>query len=371
MIARLRVLLPFSLFISIEEEIKQFKFKYEDYEIIVYPPFQANVNLEFLNITSSSSVSKVIDQLKPVSSPIICENIKINEQSSIETNLLQIDFCKSDFDRQSIPVSDNPFIDFAFQVLNDILTRTKTVIQDGKIKPMTTQSCQWKINYLDDEEEELPRDPKLIRRQFSSQLTFNIATLTQNTWEQIRKLPFEYEQLIHNDLLLDAESSLPDMQSAILLASAGLEVLIGYALNVLVKESSMPDFTWKWISDRDNDSRKQPSVAEEYDVLLKTFSDKSLKDEPELWKAFKSLRQVRNSLIHEGKMIIKEKNSQRNVTMEDVRGFIGSCKKITEFVENLLPPKHCCPKNKEPIKIEFTKILLDSKNSNIGQSENS
>jgi len=56
---------------------------------------------------------------------------------------------------------------------------------------------------------------------------------------------------------------------------------------------------WSWINKRE-EHRQEPTVSEQYDVLLKFFTGHSLKDVSPLWEAFQNLKQARNRFVHEG-----------------------------------------------------------------------
>jgi hypothetical protein len=51
--------------------------------------------------------------------------------------------------------------------------------------------------------------------------------------------------------------------------------IIAGLLAALVEDINTPDHLWEWINDRDNDHYKQPSVAEQFDTLLRVITGHS------------------------------------------------------------------------------------------------
>jgi hypothetical protein len=97
----------------------------------------------------------------------------------------------------------------------------------------------------------------------------------------------------------------------------------------------LPDGLWKWIKKRDHWS-KEPSVGEEFDVLLRILGGRSLKEaEPALWQKFKELRDARNKVAHEGKAIIGKKP----VDSEKAQSLVEDADTIIKWVEALLPER--------------------------------
>ena len=56
---------------------------------------------------------------------------------------------------------------------------------------------------------------------------------------------------------------------------------------------------WRWINQR-GDWRREPTVEEQYDTLLKVLTGHTLKEDQDLWELFKHLKTARNSFVHEG-----------------------------------------------------------------------
>jgi hypothetical protein len=112
-----------------------------------------------------------------------------------------------------------------------------------------------------------------------------------------------------------------------------LEIYIQWALDVLHKERPLPTGLWDWINDRGGFWLKNPSVEEQFDVLLRVLTGRSLKEEPQLWTRFLELRTARNSLAHKGAARLAGKL----VDAGKARELVDNANKIIKWVESLLP----------------------------------
>jgi hypothetical protein len=130
-------------------------------------------------------------------------------------------------------------------------------------------------------------------------LRVSFVGLTPKMWAAVYELPPEYEPLLWDVLLLDAQGELPRIGTAIVLAATALEVFVARILDQLAAEHAIPKEFWALINDR-ADYRQEPTLVEQYDTLLKFFTTHSLKEEAVLWEAFRNLKQARNRFVHEG-----------------------------------------------------------------------
>jgi hypothetical protein len=123
---------------------------------------------------------------------------------------------------------------------------------------------------------------------FNIPLRFHATCVTQEVWDCIRSLPIDFSLHTWDALLLDAVSLLPDVAPAIVVANAALETFIPWALNQLHDGKKFPPKLWSWIHNR-GDWYKEPSVEDQFDTLLEVLSGRSLKEDKDLWEAFKNL----------------------------------------------------------------------------------
>jgi len=117
--------------------------------------------------------------------------------------------------------------------------------------------------------------------------------------------------------------------------------------------SVVPRSLWTWINDR-GDYRKEPSVLDQYDTLLKVFTGRSLRDEAELWEALRNIKDARNSFVHEGKAMI----GKRDVSLADARALLAKAERIVQWVELFLPETARRPRLTQTIRIAVKKSTV-------------
>jgi hypothetical protein len=116
---------------------------------------------------------------------------------------------------------------------------------------------------------------------------------------------------------------------------------------------------WDWINNR-GDFLKQPSVRERFDSLLIAISRQSLKDEPELWEAFRNLQQARNKFAHEGTATI----GGVPVDYQKAAQLLMQAGKIVDWIEGQLPPALRTPTfENETVQVETTIMLVGAESA--------
>jgi hypothetical protein len=229
-------------------------------------------------------------------------------------------------------------VDTLFEIVNSLVHRLRSVGRASGIHPIVKETSCWRIEFLTDAGEVLAPEPGLSRARNGAAFKFQITGFTEPFWQAATGLPREFRTKAWETLLLDAEDQLPGIATAVVLAAAALETLIGSALAAMAPADRVPAELWAFIDDR-GDYRKEPSVTERYDQLLHALTGHSLKERPELWKAFQNLRKARNSLMHEGVLAI----SGAAVTRDQGFALIGRAKEIADWLEGLLPPSERRP----------------------------
>jgi hypothetical protein len=204
--------------------------------------------------------------------------------------------------------------------------------------------------YLNDDETELAKDEKLIRGRGTQQFSFSWIALNKDVWNDIFSLGPGYEPLAWQDLLLDAMEQMSNVDHGIVLAATAMEVFIASTLDRLAEAKEIDPILWRFINERD-DPYKEPSVEEQYDVILKYLIGHSLKEEHDLWEAFKNLKNARNSFVHEG----VAKVGGKPITENEGRRLIIAASNITAKVRDWLPRECQWPVFKHEIKVEVTK----------------
>jgi hypothetical protein len=285
-------------------------------------------------------ISDIVFALHPADSPTIDTTVRLDGQPTVRANVVQIDVSKPDFDRRrnaaETPDADDPPIDVLFEVVNSVLHRLRSLLRSPVVHPITKRGAIWRLEFLTDTEERVPEEKGKFKARNCVGFSAQLSGLAAVHWQAVISLPRDYRPKAWESLLLEAEAHLPDVVPAIVLAAAAIEVLIGNALATLAPTQQTASDLWQFINDRGGDYRKQPSVAEEFDPLLRALTGRSLKDETELWAAFENLRNARNALMHTGAIVIGKRRAP--VTREEAYVLVGRAKEIACWIEALLPP---------------------------------
>jgi hypothetical protein len=336
MIARFRILLPYEFQIPQGAELQPHEFTYSGYRVTVYPPLQVALPPGALEASFPILSEDVLEQLVSVNPPEVNHSIRINGVPTIRANMLQIDFHKNEFFRSrqdpQAGADEDPPSHLIFELVNTTLSSLRSITQASHIKSLNPESTLWRLDYLTDDLEELQPTSDKIHRRVSANFRWQICGVNREVWDKVRiKLP-AYRPPNWETLILDAESLLPDVGPSLVLAATALETLISVTLDHLTAESDLPKKLWQWINNR-GDYRKEPSVEEQFDVLLKVLTNKSLKEESQLWEGFKNLKTARNSFVHDGKAAI----GGREVTKDQAYSLVGRAREIADWLEALLP----------------------------------
>lgn len=132
---------------------------------------------------------------------------------------------------------------------------------------------------------------------------------------------------------------------------------------ILLWSEVCPPPLWDWISNREGRILQQPSVEEQFDVLLKEFCGHSLKEEAGLWEAFKNIKNARNTFVHEG----TAKIGQSIVTADNAAALIPRINDIISKVREWIPENLIWPAPQINVQVEATHSLIEAS----GQAEQS
>ena len=332
MIARLFVLLPFSLTVPEGEQFPVYEYEDDGYRIRVYPPGRSDR-------TPAGDGA---------------EQIKIDGVPAFQADAIRIDFHKESFERGRESPLDPPEAHMK-RAINSFLIRLRHVTRAGQIRPINFPLATWRLQYFNDDETELEKDEKLVRGRGTLAFSMSWIALNKKVWEKVFTLPVDYEPPPWDGLLLDASVELPSVGPALVLAATALEVFISYMLDKLATLKSIPADLWTWINKRD-DRRQEPTIEEQYESLLRLFAGHSLKEDPRLWELFKNLRTARNSFVHEG----VAKIGGVPVTNETALKLIGAAAEIIAKIREWIPPELHWPEFKHTIQVEVEKKLIKS-----------
>lgn len=140
-----------------------------------------------------------------------------------------------------------------------------------------------------------------------------------------------------------------------MLAYTAVETRIAGALDQLAALVGLNPVLWEWINDRGN-FIKDPSTAEQLDVLAKALIGKSLKDEAKLWERYQNLRQARNGFVHSGKAAIGK--LQTEVDSARANELVQGAERTIDWIESLLPQPERRPRFQSPNALSVTRLLL-------------
>ncbi len=280
------------------------------------------------------------------------DQLLINETPSFCANMLRIYFKSDSFDR-SMDVECDPPYPLIARTINQFLSKLRFVTGNSNIHPIDFPHAAWRLSYFNDDESKLPREKGLVGGHFSRGLSFSYTAMNSDVWEDIWKLPLDYVVPAWESLLFDAQRSAPEVGATIVLAAAALKAFISYVLNELSSDSTVPGQLWEWITQRQI-RYKEPSIEEEFDILLKSLSGTSLKDNPELWEAFRNIEQARDSFVRDGIAQI----GLNPVSPDDVRRLLQSTAEIISFIKDKLPESLHWPQYDHSLKITVAKPVL-------------
>ena len=356
MIARFKILLPFVFTITFDSNFSPVSLEYEEYRVIFYPPMQANINVSATDINAQVPLADAGANLDAALISTPSAAVKVNQKETIQANLLQIDFiAERDFSRARGGKEIDPPIESFLAVANGFLEKFRSVASVPNIKSLTLETIPaWRIEYLTDTGAELERNEELSRSVHSIKTKWQSNILTANLWNKATENFMNFNSYVWDSLLLDAHAQREDANAAIVLANAALEAAVDFALEVLARSSQVSYQSYEWLANK-RDFAKQPSAKEKFDEMLYLIAGRSLKTEEEqLWKAFLDLRDARNSMVHEGKALIKKGKRKIPVDSQIAAGLTKEAAKIIHWLENLLPEEFRRQKIKYDYKMSLT-----------------
>lgn len=334
MLAKIHIVVPFDLTVPVGEEYKLYGFEEDGYRI-------------FFEIPSSSGKPR---------SPEDPEQVEINGKSAMQADVITVCFQKESFERQIDSPIDPPE-ELIQRALNSFLTRLKYVAKAPQVKPIEFLGSRWRLQYLNDDGTELEQAEGFIRGRGTHNFSFSFLGCDSALWDHIFSLPEGFEPPAWHTLLVDARGALPHVGTAVVLAATALEIFIAELLNELAKQTSVPTELWNWINDRGN-WQKEPSVEEQYDLLLKVMIGHSLKEDNALWEGLKNLRSARNSFVHEG----TAKLGRNNLSANDVLPLIARAEEIVARIREWIPEGCKWPLIEHNIQIRFSKVIVGPSN---------
>jgi hypothetical protein len=343
MIARFRALLPFEVQIDGQAVLSPCQFDFEVYRVTVFPPYQAIASSSDAHRIPKVPLLTVVENLQPRNPQLATDTIRFAGNPVIEANAIQIDFWKEDFDRRRGNVgrddAGDPPLRTVFLIANRYLDAIRSSTGASHIHPIGVDNTFGWLHYLTDAGQDLEPQDGLRRGLAVAHFLHKAAMVETTVWDQVGYLLPTYTPKPWATLLLDAESLLPAVGPALVLAAAALENLIESELDYLATNRGVPLALWTWINER-RDRDKNPSVEEQFSSLLEAVTGRSLlRENRDLWDAFMNLKTARNRYLHSGTVSVGGKP----VDPTCARYLIANAKEVARWVEEMLPAEERRP----------------------------
>lgn len=339
MLARLYILMPYTVHLIDGDQFPLYESVDGAYKVIFRPPVRAEI---------------------PGSRPPP-EGLMLNNRPAFEANFICIDFYKEKFERAADGAMDPPE-EVIRRAVGEFHSRLRFTTQAAHARPVSFPWSQWKLDYLNDDGSPLEKEEGLLRGRGTIRYEWSFIGLTKDVWDAMFNLPVTFEVPVWDSIRLDSQAALPNVGSAVVLATTALEVFISVLLDALAVKNGFSKEFWKWINER-GDKRggwlRQPTVEEQYDVLLKQFCGHSLKDESMLWEAFKNLKSARNTFVHEGVAML----GKSPLTKDEAAILVGRVNDIIAKVREWVPEDLRWPRPEVKISLEFTQMLIEPSKS--------
>lgn len=370
MIARFSILLPFEFLRSHKVDLPPWTLERAGCQVQVFAPVQSaarTANVALGDITPEN----IRELVRPADSTQPSNKIFMNHASVVVVDLLQILFRKDgDFNRARDAFVDAstgaPTFPLAIEIANEFLSRFRMLTGDFRIRNLIATRTLAVLEYLADDGQPVAKDPSKLSGAATHYANTRLNPLPPHVWDAVRTTTAATEGRAWDGLLLDAVGLLPDIGPALVLAATSLETLIADALDTMsAATSAVPQSLWTWINDR-GDYRKEPSVLDQYDTLLRVFTGRSLREEAELWEALRNIKDARNSFVHEGKALI----GKREVSLADARVLLTKAERIVQWVEAFLPESARRPRLTQTISITVRKQAVRPPAVMLNQSSN-
>jgi len=270
---------------------------------------------------------------------------------------MRIDFHKEDFDRTADGPTDPPE-DVIRRAVTDFHAGLRFTTRAAHASPVSFPWNQWRLDYTKDDGSELETQKGYVKGRGTIQFQFSFIGISPEVWDNAFGLPSGFKIPVWDGLRLDALAALPSVGTALVLAATSLEVFISILLDDLAARQRLSDSLWTWITARGGRTLQQPSVEEQFDVLLKEFTGHTLKEDAALWEAFKNLRSARNSFVHEGVAMV----GKTPLSKDDAAVLVGRVDSIIAKIREWIPEDIRWPVPQVQVNLEWTHTLIEPSN---------
>jgi hypothetical protein len=356
MLARARILLRYPIFVASRAVLTPHEYQDGKYRIRVHAPVMSSTASAGHVPGSPLRPDMIETVMVPADPQAEVDNILLGGRRTVASDLLVIDFFSETFDRRprENPLEDgDPSGKVILETVNRWLAKMRVISRSGNLVPLDPFGVNWVLNYLTDDGQPLAVQEGLLRTFVGSGRKLGVTGMDAGAWDDSWNLPTYYDPPVWDVLHLDAVNLLPAVGPAIVLAYAALETFIAQTIDALAPSAGInPDF-WKWTTNRDPWTQN-PSVADQFDVLLKVVCGHSLKEDNRLWERFQEIRKARTSFVHEGKAMV----GPVEVSIEKVHELIGACGEILDRIEEWMPEAMRRPRLTRPGGLEISYRIL-------------
>jgi hypothetical protein len=336
----------------------------------LYPPYRARLDRRLLaDPEIDVPATELPRALDPAEPQPLARGHSMGGRPVVSANALQIDVIKNgEFERRVTDDHGTPIRTFdpprelIFEFASSFITGLRDVARASQLHALSPSETVWRVTYLDDDGSELPPDPVRYRTQLHTQSEMSAVGLSRALAADVAVLPDHYEPLPSSRLMLDAWNLLPAIGPAVVLAFSAIEMRIDSALDIMARRAEFDGAFWAWLTERDGQYRKEPSIDEKLDALLRGVAGVSLKDEPRLWHAFLALREARNSFAHAGRAEVHA----QPVTLMQAQDLLQHCDAIIDWIEAFLPEENRRPALETPGGIESEILIAPNGHDEVG-----
>jgi hypothetical protein len=324
----------------------------------VYPPYRSQVDRSILEVDSPEPLTRIGEQIVPQTPPEPTGLVLVDGSPAVLADALCIEFHADDFEGRRSEAGDEPLVDVAFDMANNLLGRLRTLGRAGHVKPINPTSTPWRLVYANDDRSALEPQEGLRRGLGSVTWRWQLFGLREDLWLVAGQLPDDFQPTAWDTLLLDALDLLPDVGPTIVLLLAAIETRLETALDLLASRRGVDDKLWAWLNGRAPGPRRGPQLFEQAESLLEIVSGHSLAEDERLWNGFQDIRKARNSFVHEGHAAI----DRVPVTSARASSLIPLAAEIIDWIEGLLPPENRRPRDEREGEhfVEVTKWVMRS-----------
>ena len=331
MLARMFVVLPFDIYLCADAQYTIYEIVEGEYTIRVgLPESDGQVNAG-----------------RP-------EQVLIDDVAAIAKNILVITFVKTDFNR-AVGAPVDPPEELMEQAIQSTLARLKYVTRSHQIPTLTIKDVSWHLQYLNDDESELPAVSGFHRGVGARRFNLTCLPCPPQTWNHLFNLPEGFQPPSWYLLLVDAQGAMPYVGTALVLAATALEIFIDQLLDALAPRNHVDPAMWQWINRRG----REPQTTDQYDTFLKLFTGRSLKESNDpLWQALNSIRTARHNFVHEGVAKLKIDNAVVTLTEAEVAPLLASAWEIVSEIREWIPEDLRWPVFKSEMRVSIVQQLM-------------